>query len=111
MADVTSEVRVVGAEGPDGLTLRTLGLAARDLPELRADGVPPYLGQGWARVLAELAKRLAAAGGIPDEPLPGIEIRLTPAGDGTLAPVPPDDRDLAAWRRDVVLRLFPEART
>ncbi|WP_433467445.1 hypothetical protein [Spirillospora sp. CA-128828] len=111
MADVTSEVRIVGAEGPDGLTLRTSGLSARGLPELRASGLPPYLGQGWARVLAELARRLAATGEIPGgEIAPGVEIRLTPADDGTLAPVPPPGRDLAEWRRDVLLRLFPEAR-
>ncbi|MEU8305691.1 hypothetical protein AB0C84_19220 [Actinomadura sp. NPDC048955] len=110
MADVTSEIRVVGAEGPDGLTLRTRGLAARGLPELRADGLPPYLGQGWARVLAALARRLAATGEIPEELAPGVEIRLAPADDGTLAPVPPSGRDLAEWRRDVLLRMFPEAR-
>ncbi|MEV4000855.1 hypothetical protein [Actinomadura sp. NPDC049753] len=110
MADVTSEIRVVGAEGPDGLTLRTSGLAARGLPELRAGGLPPYLGQGWARVLAALAQRLAATGEIPDELAPGVEIRLTPADDGTLAPVPPPGRDLAEWRRDILLRMFPEAR-
>jgi hypothetical protein len=120
VADVTSEIRVVGAERPDGLTLRTSGLSARGLPELRADGLPPYLGQGWARVLAALAQRLAATGGIPEEPAPGVEIRLTlapgveirltPADGGTLAPVPPPGRDLAEWRRDVLLRMFPEAR-
>ena len=110
MADVTSEIRVVGAERPDGLTLRTSGLSARGLPELRADGLPPYLGQGWARVLAALAQRLAATGEMPDEPAPGVEIRLTPAEGGTLAPVPPPGRDLAEWRRDVLLRMFPEAR-
>ncbi|NDU71599.1 hypothetical protein GWI34_03015 [Actinomadura sp. DSM 109109] len=110
MADVTSEIRVVGAEGPDGLSLRTSGLAALGLPELRADGLPPYLGQGWARVLAALARSLAATGEIPDEIVPGVEIRLTPAAGGTLAPGPPPGRDLAGWRRDVLLRLFPEAR-
>lgn len=110
MADVTSEIRVVGAEGPDGLTLRTSGLSARGLPELRADGLPPYLGQGWARVLGALARRLAATGEIPDELAPGVEIRLAPADGGALAPVPPPGRDVAEWRRDVLLRMFPEAR-
>ncbi|MFD0540826.1 hypothetical protein ACFQY7_50460 [Actinomadura luteofluorescens] len=89
MADVTSEIRVVGAEGPDGLTLRTRGLAARGLPELRADGLPPYLGQGWARVLAALARRLAATGEIPEELAPGVEIRLAPR---TTARWPPSRR-------------------
>jgi hypothetical protein len=111
VADVTSEIRVVGAEGPEGLSLRTSGLSARGLPELRADGLPPYLGQGWARVLAALAQRLAATGEVPDELAPGVGIRLTPAEDGTLEPVPPPGRDLAEWRRDVLIRLFPEARS
>ncbi|MEU8122674.1 hypothetical protein AB0C21_28525 [Spirillospora sp. NPDC049024] len=111
MADVTSEIRVVGAEGPEGLSLRTSGLSARGLPELRADGLPPYLGQGWARVLAALAQRLAATGEVPDELAPGVEIRLVPAEDGTLEPVPPQGRDLGEWRRDVLIRLFPEARS
>ncbi|WP_141578078.1 hypothetical protein [Actinomadura sp. WMMA1423] len=111
MADVTSEIRVVGAEGPEGLSLRTSGLSARGLPELRADGLPPYLGQGWARVLAALAQRLAATGQVPDELAPGVGIRLAPAEDGALTIAPPPGRDLGEWRRDVLLRLFPEART
>lgn len=113
MADVTSEVRVVGSEGPDGLTLRTAGLSARGLPELRVSGLPPYLGQGWARVLAALARRLAAAAEIPGRVMlgPGVEICLTPADDGALTPVPPPGHDPDEWRRDVLLRLFPEART
>ncbi|SPT50310.1 hypothetical protein [Actinomadura madurae] len=108
MADVTSEVRVMGAEGPSGLTLRTSGLSARGLPELRAAGLPPYLGQGWARVLAALAQRLAATGEVPGG-VGDVEIRLTLAADGTLEPVPPPGREPAEWFRDVVLRLFPEA--
>ncbi|TDC46317.1 hypothetical protein E1281_28210 [Actinomadura sp. KC345] len=119
MVDVTSEVRILGSEGPEGLTLRTSGLSARNLPELRVEGLPPYLGQGWARVLAALAQRLAASAEIPERVTlaPDMEICLTPAGDGDLAPVPPPGRDADAghdldrWRRDVVLRLFPEART
>lgn len=106
MADVTSEVRVMGAEGPSGLTLRTSGLSARGLPELRAAGLPPYLGQGWARVLAALAQRLAATGEVPGG-VGDVEIRLTLAADGTLEPVPPPGREPAEWFRDVVLRLFP----
>lgn len=109
MADVTSEVRIVGAAGPDGLTLRTIGLSARGLPELRAEALPPYLGDGWARVLGVLARRLAATGEPPAEIAPGIEIEFTAAADGALLPVPPRGRDLAEWRRDVLLRLFPEA--
>jgi hypothetical protein len=110
MADVTSEVRIVGAGGPDGLILRTIGLAACDLPELRAEGLPPYLGDGWARVLGAVARRLAATGEPPAELAPGVEIGYAAAADGALVPVPPPGRDLAEWRRDVVLRLFPEAR-
>ncbi|WP_157430502.1 hypothetical protein [Actinomadura macra] len=112
MAGITGEVRILGAEGPGGLILRTGGLSARGLPELRADGLPPYLGQGWARVLAALAERLAAAGEIPGELVlaPDVVIRLTPAADGTLTPGPPPGRDVGEWRRDVLVRLFPEAR-
>lgn len=113
MADITSEVRVAGSEGPDGLTLRTSGLSAGGLPELRVEGLPPYLGQGWARVLAALAQRLAASGEIPASVVlgPGVEISLTLAGDGALVAVPPPGSDPGDWRRDVLLRLFPEART
>ncbi|MEU8341131.1 hypothetical protein SAMN05443665_1006126 [Actinomadura meyerae] len=111
MADVTSEVRITGAERPDGLTLRTVGLAARGLPELRAEGLPPYLGDGWARVLGLAAQRLAATGEPPAELAPGVPIRFEPAGDGALAAVPPPGRDAGEWRRDVLLRLFPEARS
>jgi hypothetical protein len=109
VVDITSEVRIVGAEGPDGLTLRTSGLSARGLPEFRVDGLPPYLGQGWARVLAAPAQRLASTGEIPEEVAPGVEIHLTSAGDGTLTPVPPPGVDVSEWRRDVLMRLFPEA--
>ncbi|NKZ03876.1 hypothetical protein [Actinomadura latina] len=111
MADVTSEVRIVGAEGPDGLVLRTVGLAARGLPELRAEGLPPYLGDGWARVLGALARRLAATGEPPAELAPGVGIGFAEAADGALLPVPPLGRDTAEWRREVLLRLFPEARS
>ncbi|WP_242901033.1 hypothetical protein [Actinomadura terrae] len=106
------EVRVTGADGPDGLTLRTAGLTAGGLPELRVDGLPPYLGQGWARVLAAVAERLAASGDVPSELVigPDVVICLTSGADGTLVPGPPPGRDLDEWRRDVVLRLFPEAR-
>ncbi|WP_131738539.1 hypothetical protein [Actinomadura roseirufa] len=111
MADVTSEIRIVGAERPDGLVLRTDGLAARGLPELRAGGLPPYLGQGWARVLGALARRLAAAAEVPAELdlAPGVTVRLERSAEGALVPVPPPGRDLDEWRRDVLLRLFPEA--
>jgi hypothetical protein len=109
MADVTSEVRIVGAAGPDGLILRTVGLAARGLPELRAEGLPPYLGDGWARVLGALAQRLAATGEPPSELAPGVQIRFTEGADGALVAGPPPGRDLDEWCRDVLLRLFPEA--
>lgn len=109
MADVTSEVRIVGAERPDGLTLRTIGLSARGLPEVRVEALPPYLGDGWARVLGTLARRLAATGEPPGELAPGVEVRFTTAADGALIPVPPPGRD-AGWHRDVLIRLFPEAR-
>ncbi|MFD0683288.1 hypothetical protein [Actinomadura fibrosa] len=108
-----SEVRITGSEAPDGLTLRTSGLAARGLPELRAAGLPPYLGQGWARVLGLLAQRLAAADrGVQEIDLtPDVTVRLVPAGAGWLEPAPPPGEDAAVWRRDVLLRLFPEANT
>lgn len=108
-----SEVRIVGSEGPDGLTLRTSGLAARGLPELEVQGLPPYLGQGWARVLGRVARRLAEAPGeIPAALVlaPDVEVRLDPAAGGALSVVPPSGRDRDEWRRDVLLRLFPEAR-
>ncbi|TDC60414.1 hypothetical protein E1200_30495 [Actinomadura sp. GC306] len=113
MADVSSEVRIIGSEGPDGLTLRTSGLAAGDLPELCVAGLPPYLGQGWARVLAALARRLAASAQVPERVTLGaeVEISLTPAGDGVLTPGPPPGHAAEGWHRDVLLRLFPEART
>ncbi|POM25021.1 hypothetical protein BTM25_36620 [Actinomadura rubteroloni] len=108
------EVRVVGAERPGGLELRTAGLAARGLPEVRVTGLPPYLGQGWARVLGAVAARVAAAGPVLPvlvEMADGVELRLVPEKDGTLAvvPPPPPPTDVGQWRRDVVARLFPEA--
>ncbi|MEU6039309.1 hypothetical protein ABZ801_28290 [Actinomadura sp. NPDC047616] len=114
-AGTPGEVRVVGAERPDGLELRTRGLAFRGLPELRAGGLPPYLGQGWARILAALAARVAVAGGPPAgdvELAPDVAFRLTSDGDH-LVPGPPGGFTGAAdeWRREVVLRLFPSARS
>ncbi|CNG67252.1 Uncharacterised protein [Mycobacterium tuberculosis] len=109
MADVTSEVRIVGAAGPDGLTLRTIGRSARGLPELLVEALPPYLGDGWVRVLGALAGRLAATGAPPAEIAPGVEVGFAAAADGALVPVPPHGRDPGEWRRDVLLRLFPEA--
>jgi hypothetical protein len=117
-----AEIRISGAERPDGLELRTSGLAARGVPELRISGLPPYLGQGWARVLAALARRLAAVRG--DVP---AEVDLTPedaggraapvvtvgleADRGDLVPVPP--RGFTGrtqdWRREILLVLFPSA--
>jgi hypothetical protein len=111
--NVGGEVRIVGAERRDGLELRTRGLADRGLPELRAEGLPPYLGQGWARILAELARRVAASGGRPPEEVelaPDVAIRLTPDA-GELVAVPPHGftGPEGDWRREVVLRLFPSA--
>ncbi|HLV74618.1 hypothetical protein [Actinomadura hallensis] len=116
MVDVTSEVRIVGAEGPGGLTLRTTGLAAGGRPELRVEGLPPYLGHGWARVLAAVARRLASSDHVPStvtlapDAETTVEISLTPADGGFLTPGPPPGADPDGWHRDVLLRLFPEAR-
>ncbi|MFB4312764.1 hypothetical protein [Actinomadura sp. 21ATH] len=108
-----AEIRIIGAELADGLELRTRGLAARGRPELRVSGLPPYLGQGWARVLGLLAQRLAALD--PAAPVPaelalgsGVTIVLD-AEDGELVPAPP----VAApdWHRDVLLALFPSAQS
>ncbi|WP_395108826.1 hypothetical protein [Actinomadura sp. SCN-SB] len=118
-----AEIRIVGTERPDGLELRTRGLAARGRPELRVSGLPPYLGQGWARVLAALARRLARvpAGGPYEGP---YETELTPEGEGgtpVLIGLEADRGDLVAvppggftgrvedWRREVLLALFPSA--
>ncbi|QFG24911.1 hypothetical protein [Actinomadura sp. WMMB 499] len=106
-----SEVRITGAEGPDGLSLRTEGLSARGRPELAVSGLPPYLGHGWARVLGALAGRVAAAPETPAEVTlaPGAVVRLRRSGD-TLTPVPPaPGADPGEWRRELVVRLFPEA--
>ncbi|MBW8481431.1 hypothetical protein [Actinomadura parmotrematis] len=109
-----AEVRIVGTERPDGLELRTLGLAARGLPELRTTGLPPYLGQGWARVLGLVAQRMAASGlAGPAEVEVGEGVAVLLAADrGGLAVLPPAGRarDVQRWRRDLVERLFPEAR-
>jgi hypothetical protein len=88
------EIRIVGAERPDGLELRTRGLAGHGSPELRISGLAPYLGQGWARVLAALAGRLAAregtGGGAPEalDLGQGVTVGLVADGDD-LVPVPP----------------------
>lgn len=109
-----AEVGIVGAERPDGLELRTRGLASRGLPELCAKGLPPYLGQGWARVLAAVAQRLAASpGGGPGELAlsPDVAVRLETAEDGSLIPLPPHGHTgtVNEWHRDVLMRLFPAA--
>lgn len=123
MGDARGEIRIVGAEGSDGLELRTQGLDALGLPELRVTGLPPYLGQGWARVLAAVARQLAAdPAARPDLVLPpDVAVHLVENGDGTLTPVRPPtedgpggghgDADEGDWRRDVLLRLFPAARS
>jgi hypothetical protein len=108
-----AEIRIVGAERADGLELRTRGLAARGRPELRVPGLAPYLGQGWARVMAVLAQRLAALDGeIPAELdlAPEVTVGLA-AEEGDLVPVPPAGHigPVADWRRDVLLALFPSA--
>ncbi len=108
-----AEIRIIGAELADGLELRTRGLAARGRPELRVSGLPPYLGQGWARVMAVLAQRLAVLdGALPAELdlAPDVTVGLAD-DDGELLPVPPPgfSGSLAGWRRDVLLALFPSA--
>ncbi|MFV2174660.1 hypothetical protein ACFHW2_32095 [Actinomadura sp. LOL_016] len=106
-----SEVRITGAEGPDGLSLRTVGLSARGRPELAVSDLPPYLGHGWARVLGALAGHVAGAREVPAEVTlaPDLVVRLRRSGD-VLTPVPSDpDRDPDEWRREIVVRLFPEA--
>jgi hypothetical protein len=107
-------VRIVGTERPDGLALRTAGLIEHGLPELSAEGLPPYLGQGWARVLGEAARVFAAS---RDYPMaltlaPGVTVRLSPDDNGAIMLLPPAGHEggLDEWRRDVVLRMFPEAR-
>lgn len=109
------EVRIVGAERPGGLELRTAGLAGRGLPELRVTGLAWYLGRGWSRILGELALRIAAAG--PGHPTTfelgedaAVTVNLVPDGD-FLAPHPPPgvSRSVSDWRRDVVERLYPKA--
>ncbi|MBE1534245.1 hypothetical protein [Actinomadura algeriensis] len=106
-----SEVRITGAEGPDGLSLRTAGLSARGRPELAVSGLPPYLGHGWARVLGALAGHVASAPEVPAEVAlaPDVVVRLERSGV-RLVPVPSDPAlDVDEWRRDIVVRLFPEA--
>ncbi|HEX2312118.1 MAG TPA: hypothetical protein VHJ17_00155 [Thermomonospora sp.] len=120
------EVTIAGREDPDGLTLVTSGLSARGLPELTVTGLPPYLGQAWARLLAVLAHRLAATG--PDVPpevtlvpadlaaigeRPGdwrqVTIALTREGDH-LVPSPPPGTETGRWRTELARLLFPAAR-
>lgn len=108
-----SEVRIIGAESANGLELRTVGLAARGLPEVRVQGLPPYLGDGWARVLGQVALRLAASPTLPEkiELAPDVTVALVEAGEGHVTPVPPSGHEgpLEDWRRDVLVRLFLEA--
>ncbi|GAA1546855.1 hypothetical protein GCM10009678_31850 [Actinomadura kijaniata] len=108
-----TEVRIVGAERPDGLELRTLGLAVRGLPELRVTGLPPYLGQGWARVLGLVAQRLAASGRrAPTELELAEDVTVLLAVDKNgVAVLPPLGfrGPVNDWRRDLLVRLFPEA--
>jgi hypothetical protein len=108
-------VRIVGSERPDGLALRTSGLIEHGLPELSAEGLPPYLGQGWARVLGEAARVFAASRDFPMELAlaPDVTARLRPDDRGSIMLLPPAGHEggLDAWRRDVVLRMFPEARS
>ncbi|WP_344272846.1 hypothetical protein [Actinomadura napierensis] len=108
-------VRIVGTERPDGLALRTAGLIEHGLPELSAEGLPPYLGQGWARVLGEAARVFAASRDYPMELTlpPDVLVRLWPDQHGGIMLLPPADHvgGLDEWRRDVLLRMFPAARS
>src|SRR5690606_32860380 len=79
-------VSITGREAPAGLTLRTSGLSARGLPEIAVTGLPPYLGRAWARILAVLAVRLAAA------------VRSGGEVPSTLAFTPGDLRDVVGER-------------
>ncbi|GAA3943678.1 hypothetical protein GCM10023085_27020 [Actinomadura viridis] len=110
-----TEIRIVGAELADGLELRTRGLEGHGLPELRVSGLAPYLGQGWARVLAALARRLVELdGAVPAEVDLGPEVTIgLSAEEGHLVPGPPRGftGPVEEWRRDVLLALFPSART
>ncbi|SEG42649.1 hypothetical protein SAMN04489712_105151 [Thermomonospora echinospora] len=124
------EITIAGRETPAGLTLVTRGLAARGLPEITVTGLPPYLGRGWARLLAALAFRLAAhAGDVPDrialtpddlrtalgEPVSAgcsqITVGLARHGD-LLTPAPPPDYTgpRERWHTDLVTEVFPAAR-
>jgi hypothetical protein len=125
------EVTIAGRETADGLTLVTRGLSARGLPEIAVTGLPPYLGRGWARLLAALAFRLAArAGDVPErvtltpddlraalgEPVSAgwsqITIGLARDGD-LLTPEPPPDctGPRERWHADLVTAIFPAARS
>ncbi|MEU5880409.1 hypothetical protein [Spirillospora sp. NPDC047279] len=109
------EVRIAGIERDDGLMLRTHGLAAGGLPEIRVVALPPYLGQGWAQVMGALAQCLASGGAtVPDqvEIAPGVAVQLK-VENGELVPMPPHgfQGSLDDWRRDVLSRMFPSATT
>jgi hypothetical protein len=51
-------VRVSAATHADGLRMSTTGLSRLGLPEVRTLGLPPYLGQAWARLTNSLAYHL-----------------------------------------------------
>jgi hypothetical protein len=51
-------VRVSASTHADGLHMATVGLVRLGLPELRTLGLPPYLGQAWARLTNSLAYHL-----------------------------------------------------
>jgi hypothetical protein len=51
-------VRISGSTHGDGLHLSTAGLSRLGLPEIRTLGLPPYLGQAWARLTNSLAYHL-----------------------------------------------------
>ncbi|RAY14458.1 hypothetical protein DPM19_16010 [Actinomadura craniellae] len=111
-------IRIMGTPAADGLALTTLGLTRLGAPELRVAGLPPYLGQAWARLLHTLAGLLVPALWRDPAALPGeFVLDGEPVGlryaDGALTPVPPPGFTGAeqSWRTHLATALFPAARS